>query len=97
MENISDLTITYEEDGQVLMEELDKIVIQKGVWAVILYRYREMNQKLGDFGPPKACLRRYQKTKGIYKKRDSVNLSKDSAITLRDQLDNWLQEGLLGE
>ncbi|MDR2198519.1 MAG: hypothetical protein LBR53_03500 [Deltaproteobacteria bacterium] len=95
-ETITDIGFTYEEEGEVLIEELDRVVLQKGVWAVILFRYREKNRKTGDFDPPKACLRRYQKFKGDYKKRDSINLSKDVVNTLLETLGGWRDEGLLG-
>jgi hypothetical protein len=96
-ETISEITFTYEEDGEVLSEELDRIVLQKGVWAVILFRYRDRNRKTGEFGPAKACIRRYQKFKGTYKKRDSVNLSRESTETLVATLSGWMDEGLLGD
>jgi hypothetical protein len=97
LENINDVTIAYEEEGETVVEQLDKVIVQKGVWAVILFRYQERNRKTGDFQPPKAALRRYQKYKGEYRKRDSVNISKDSAQLLRDTLGKWLDEGLLGD
>jgi hypothetical protein len=97
MEDMSDITIAYEEEGELMVEELEKIVLQRGAWVVLLYRYRDKNRKTGDFGPAKACLRRYQKDRGEYKKRDSVNLSKNSATTLVEILNKWLSEGLLGD
>jgi hypothetical protein len=98
MENVSDITIAYEEDGEVLLEELDKVVLQKaGALVVILFRYREKVRKTGEFGSPKLSLRRYQKLKGSFRKKDNVNLSKDSIIKLKDILDSWLTEGLLDD
>jgi hypothetical protein len=97
LENVNDITFALEEEGEALVEELDKIIIQRGVWAVILFRYQERNRKTGEFQPPKATLRRYQKFKGEYRKRDAVNLSKDSARILVDTLGKWLEEGLLGD
>jgi hypothetical protein len=96
-ETISEIVFTYEEEGEVLSEELDRVVLQKGVWAVLLFRYRDRNRKTVEFGPPKACLRRYQKFRGAYKKRDSLNLSKASAQELASTLGQWIEEGLLGE
>ncbi|MDR1035127.1 MAG: hypothetical protein LBT40_00705 [Deltaproteobacteria bacterium] len=97
METIDDITIAFEEEGEVVVEELDKVIIQKGVWAVILFRFQERNRKTGEFNAPKAALRRYQKFKGEYKKRDSVNISKDSAQILLKVLGEWLETGLLGD
>jgi oligoribonuclease NrnB/cAMP/cGMP phosphodiesterase (DHH superfamily) len=97
VETVADLTIAYEEAGEVLVEELDKIVLQKGVWAVVLFRYQEINRKTGKFNSPKASLRRYQKYKGEYRKRDNINLSKDSAVKLVEILNDWLEGGQLGD
>jgi hypothetical protein len=97
LENVNDITLAYEEEGETVVEQLDKIIVQRGVWAVVLFRYQERNRKTGGFMPPKASLRRYQKYKGEYKKRDTVNISRDSAVLLRDVLSQWLEEGLLGE
>jgi hypothetical protein len=97
LETIADITIAYEEEGETLVEELDKVIVQKGVWAVILFRYQERHRKTGEFQAPKAALRRYQKFKGEYRKRDSVNISRDAAKTLVDTLGLWLEEGLLGD
>jgi hypothetical protein len=97
LENVNDITIAFEEEGEVVIEQLDKVVIQKGVWAVVLFRYQERSRRTGEFMSPKASLRRYQKYKGEYRKRDAVNISKDSARTLIDTLGKWLDEGLLGD
>ncbi|MDR1080481.1 MAG: hypothetical protein LBQ79_05875 [Deltaproteobacteria bacterium] len=94
---MDDITIAFEEEGEVVIEELDKVIIQKGAWAVILFRYQERSRKTGEFLAPKAMLRRFQKTKGEYRKRDSMNFSKDSATTLVKVLGEWLEAGLLGD
>ena len=84
-----ELTIQWEEDGQVVVEELDKVIIQKGVWCTVLYRYRQLDPKTGEFGPAKAALRRYQKSRGYYRKKDSINLSEKSAPLLVEKLQEW--------
>lgn len=38
-ESIDDLTVEYEENGQIILKELDKIVLSKGAWTTILFRY----------------------------------------------------------
>ncbi len=96
-ENINDITVNYEEDGEVVVEELEKVILNRGAWTSILFRYRERERQSGQMGPPKATLRRYQKYQGVFKKRDAINLSADTARTLADTLDKWLSEGLLGK
>ena len=95
-ENINDITVNYEEDGQVTVEELDKEILNRGAWTSILFRYRERSRQTGEFGPPKATLRRYQKYQGVFKKRDAVNFSAESAQKLIDTLGQWLKDGRLG-
>ena len=85
----------YQEDGESVVEELDKVVLTKGVWSTILFRYRERKSSTGEFGPVKASLRRYQKHQGVYKKRDAVNLTADSAKLLISSLNEWLENGSL--
>ena len=96
-ENIDDITISYEEEGELLVEELGKVILTRGAWASILFRYRERSRQTGTMGPPKAALRRYQKYQGVFKKRDAINLSADAARTLVGALNQWLEEGLLGK
>ena len=96
-ENINDITISYEDEGELLVEELGKVILTRGAWTSILFRYRERDRQTGAMGPPKAALRRYQKHNGIFKKRDAINLSAESARTLISTLQQWLDEGLLGQ
>lgn len=96
-ENINDITVNYEEEGELLVEELDKVILNRGAWTSIIFRYRERNRQSGEMGPPKATLRRYQKYQGVFKKRDAINLSADAARTLSTVLHTWLSEGLLGK
>ncbi|MDR1577994.1 MAG: hypothetical protein LBT86_07200 [Deltaproteobacteria bacterium] len=95
-ENIAEITVDLENEGETLVEQLDKHVLTKGVWSTIIFRYRERNRKTNEFGPPKATLRRYQKFKGVYRKRDAVNLTMDSAKSLILVLNDWINKGLLG-
>jgi hypothetical protein len=86
-----ELTIQYEEDGQVVVEELEKVILQKGTWTTVLYRFRQINPRTGQWGPPKAALRRYQKTRGYFRKTDSVNISEKSAPILVAKLREWFE------
>ncbi len=87
---IDDLSIEYEEDGEVVVEQLDKLILNRGGWTTIMFLYRERD-KNGEFGPPKAGLRRYQKTKGVFRKRDAINLTEKTAPALVDKLKEWFQ------
>ncbi len=88
-ESIEEITINYEEDGILVVEELEKVVLNRGAWTTILYLYRERNRRTGEFGPPKAGLRRYQKFRGYFRKRDAINLSPKAASVLIEKLTEW--------
>jgi Fic family protein len=93
-ETVGEITIDTEGDAQSV-EQLDKVVLTKGVWSTILFRYREIDNETGAIGPMKATIKRYQKHGGYYKKRDSVNLTGASAQTLVTVLSEWLDNGKL--
>lgn len=90
-EKIEDLTIDYEEGGVQLVKELDKIVLSRGAWATILFRYQEWDARSGDFGPEKYTIRRYQKRYGEFKQKSKFNISsKDQAVKLVEALQKWI-------
>ena len=88
-ETIDELTIKYEEDGEVLVKELDKVVLSKGAWCTILFRYQELDKKTGEFGPAKAGLRRYQKRGGYFIKKDAVNITPKMAPLFHRTIKDW--------
>lgn len=90
-ETIEDLTIDYEEGGVQLVKQLDKIVLSRGAWATILFRYQEWDARSGDFGPEKYTIRRYQKRYGEFKQKSKFNISsKDQASKLVEALQSWI-------
>jgi hypothetical protein len=94
-ETIDEICIDYEEEGHLLVEQLDKVVLFKGAWTTILFRYREFDRKTETWGSAKATIKRFQKHQGIFKKRDSVNLSTPVARALIESLSQWIESGLL--
>jgi hypothetical protein len=87
--DIDDLSVNYEEEGEVVVEELDKLVLHRGSWTTVLFLYRERDRTSGQFGPPKAGLRRYQKYQGVFRKRDAINLSEKTIPLLTNKLKEW--------
>lgn len=91
VENVEDLTISYEEGGQVVIEELDKEVLSKGAWATVLFKYREWDRKAEEMGPPKFSLRRYQKKQGAYRQQAKFTISSEAqARQVVETLERWL-------
>jgi hypothetical protein len=39
--DVNDITIQYEEDGVVIVKEIDKEILSKGAWATVLFRYQQ--------------------------------------------------------
>ncbi|MFW6324677.1 MAG: hypothetical protein ACOC0U_06385 [Desulfovibrionales bacterium] len=91
--NIDDLTVEYEEDGLVLVRELDKVVLSKGAWTTILFRYRELNRKTEEFGPEKYTIRRYRKIHDAYRQQSKFNISsKKQAAKIVEALSRWIED-----
>jgi hypothetical protein len=91
--DINDLTVQYEEDGVVTVKELDKVILSKGAWSTIIYRYQDWDRQKGQYGPDKFTIRRYQKRGGQYMQKSKFNISsRDQARGIIEALENWLKE-----
>ena len=91
-ETIDELTMTYEEDGEVLVEELGKVVLSKGAWTTILFKYRDRRPG-AEFSAPKFSIRRFQKVEGTYRYKSKFNISSEKqAKMIVDALNDWLAE-----
>ncbi len=88
--DVEDLTVHYEEEGVVLVKELDKEVLSKGAWATVLFRYRNFNKATGDYGDDMFTIRRYQKRQGTYIPKSKFNISSaEQAKKIVDTLTKW--------
>ncbi len=88
---VDELTVKYEEDGIVTVKELDKVVLTKGAWSTIIFRYQDWDRKKEAYGPDKFTIRRYQKRNGQYQQKSKFNISsKDQARGVIDALLNWI-------
>ena len=89
-ESVEELTIRYEEDGQLLRKELDKHVLSKGSWTTIMFLYQDLDRKSGEFGPAKISIRRFQKREGVYLPRSKFEISSAAqARAIQSQIGNW--------
>lgn len=88
--DVNDLTVNYEEDGTLIVKELDKEILSKGAWTTIIFRYQDLNRTTGEYGPEKYSIRRYQKQKGQYLPKSKFNISsKAQAEKIIDALSRW--------
>jgi len=92
-ETVDEITMNYEENGQQLVKELDKVILTKGAWSTILFKYQDWSRKDEDFGPLKFSIRRYQKREGSYRPKSKFNISSvDQAKKVIAGLVPWIEE-----
>jgi hypothetical protein len=89
--DIDDITINYEEDGVQVVEELDKVVLSKGAWATIVFRYRQWEHAKEEYGPDRFTIRRYRKMNDEYRQQAKFNISSvDQAKKIVAALNGWI-------
>jgi hypothetical protein len=89
---VDELTVNYTEDGVLTTKELDKVVLTKGAWSTILFRYQEWDRQKGGYGADKYTIRRYQKRNGVYQQKSKFNISsKEQAGKLIAALQGWIE------
>ncbi len=92
-ETVDELTVEYLEGEEMTVKELDKVILTKGAWATLMFRYQDLDHETGEFGPDKYMIRRYQKRNGEYSQRSKFNISsKDQAKSVIDALTKWTNE-----
>ncbi len=85
-----ELSISYTEDGTEIVKELDKVILSKGAWTTIIFRYQEWDRGKGAYGADKYTIRRYQKRSGEYMQKSKFNISsKDQAKAIIEALQSW--------
>lgn len=92
-ETVEEITINYEEDGQLIIKELDKQVLTKGAWATIMFRYQQWDRAKESYSGDLFTIQRYRKFKGSYsaKPHSKFNISsRKQAAQIVEILQNWL-------
>ncbi|MCD6056181.1 MAG: Uncharacterized protein K0R12_1143 [Gammaproteobacteria bacterium] len=90
---VDELTIQYEEDGIITTKQLDKIVLTKGAWATLMYKYQDWEKQKQAYSPYRYSIRRYQKRNGEYRQQSKFNISSsEQAVKIIEILSNWLKE-----
>jgi muconolactone delta-isomerase len=88
-----ELTITYTEEGVDVVKELDKVILSKGAWTTIIFRFQEWDRSKEIYGADKYTIRRYQKRSGEYQQKSKFNISsKDQAKALIEALQQWMDD-----
>ena len=91
--DVNELTVNYEEDGILVVKELDKEVLSKGAWTTILFRYQNWNKAKGEYCKDMYTIRRYQKREGEYLPKSKFNISSpEQAQKIIIALQRWITD-----
>ncbi len=91
-ETVDELTVSYTDGGIETVKELDKVVLSKGAWATLIYKYQDWNRTKEEYGPEKYTIRRYQKRDGQYQPKSKFNISSAAqASAIIDALEGWIK------
>lgn len=86
-----EITINYEEDGVLVVKELDKEILSKGAWATIIFRFQDWDKKTNQYSPDRYIIRRYQKKDGEYQSKSKFKISSpEQAAKIVSTLSKWL-------
>ena len=92
-ETIDEITINYEEDGVQVVKELDKVVLTKGAWSTIIFKFQQWEKGKEKYSEDKYTIRRYRKMKGSYSQQSKFNISaRKQAGQLAEILKKWSEE-----
>jgi hypothetical protein len=90
---VEEITIEYVDGGIVTVKELDKVILSKGAWATIIFKYQDWDKRKEEYGPAKYSIRRYQKKNNEYRPKSKFNISSnDQAQKIIDSLNNWMAQ-----
>ena len=96
-DNPDDLTVAYSEGGIETVQELDKVILSKGAWTTVLFRYRDWDRGKEAWGPEKYSIRRYQKRGGEFRQQSKFNISsRAQAQAIVTALQGWLDTASSG-
>ncbi len=90
---IEEITVSYEEDGVLLVKELDKSVLSKGAWTTIMFRYQQWDAKTSAYGPDKYSIRRYRKMNDQYSQQSKFTIS---SVAQAEKIVATLQQWIKG-
>lgn len=87
---VDEITIEYVDAGVTTIKELAKVILTRGAWSTIIFKYQDWDKKKEVYGPVKYSIRRYQKKNNEYKAKSKFNISsKEQAKQIIDVLTQW--------
>jgi hypothetical protein len=92
-ETVDDLTVNWEEGGELKVKELEKHVLTKGSWATLMFLFQEMDPKSKEYRAPKIGIRRYRKRGDKYVYQSKFNISSEKqAFEMVDVIKQWFAD-----
>ncbi len=89
-ETVYELTMNYEDNGEILVKELNKEILTKGAWTTIMFLYQDLDRKTKEYGPQKISIRRYNKINGEYRQQSKFNIgSAKQAKQIVEVINKW--------
>lgn len=89
---IDEITIDYTDEGILTTKQLDKVVLTRGAWTTIIFRYQNWDKRKEAYGPEAFSIRRYQKKSGAYQQRSKFNISNaEQAKKIIAVLSQWIE------
>ncbi len=94
MSDIDALTVQWsDETGTVIVNELEKKVVQRGSWATVVFKYEERDRKTQEMVGPKFAIRRYRSRGDRYEVHAKFVLTgEDQARDVARALLDWVED-----
>jgi hypothetical protein len=91
--DVNEITINYEENGVQLVREIDKVILSKGSWATIMFKYQQWEPANQVYGPVLFTIRRYRKRNDDYRQQSKFNISSaEQAKKIIATLQLWVSQ-----
>ena len=92
-ETIDEISINYEEDGVLIVKEIDKEILSRGGWTTIIFKYQQWDKAKKQYSDDKYTIRRYRKLKGAFSQQSKFNISgAEQAGKIATVLKKWAGE-----
>jgi hypothetical protein len=93
-EPIDEISIDWkDENGQYLVKQVKKEVLTSGAWSTVMFMYRDLDKRTGEFGPKKIRVVRYRRRGGKFMAQSKFNISSaKQAKRIVEIIQNWLPE-----
>ncbi len=93
MADIDEITVNYEEEGELVIKQIDKRILSRGAWATVIFRYQQWERAKNGYGPDRYTIRRYRKMNDEYRQQAKFNISsRDQAAKIVEALQEWLAD-----